>query len=110
MQLIRTPRWTRAGGFVLLALLAWLLPYQLNSYWISVADIAILYALWRHIPQTRPADILLKIGIGLWAAATAIHWFLFASRNYTSNRPFARAVATRLPSNVFRLDVSVPRA
>jgi ABC-type branched-subunit amino acid transport system ATPase component/ABC-type branched-subunit amino acid transport system permease subunit len=45
MQLIRNPRWTRAGGFVLLALLAWLLPYQLNSYWISVADIAILYAL-----------------------------------------------------------------
>jgi branched-chain amino acid transport system permease protein len=28
-----------------LAVLAWLLPYQLNVYWISVADIAILYAL-----------------------------------------------------------------
>ena len=36
----------RAGGpFVLLAVLAWLLPYQLNVYWISVADVAILFAL-----------------------------------------------------------------
>ena len=29
----------------MLAVIAWLLPYQLNVYWISVADIAILFAL-----------------------------------------------------------------
>jgi branched-chain amino acid transport system permease protein len=37
---------------VLLAVLAWVLPYQLNIYWISVADTAILFA-------------LLAIGMGL---------------------------------------------
>jgi branched-chain amino acid transport system permease protein len=42
----------RAGGLVLLAVLAWLLPYQLNVYWISVADVAILFA-------------LLSVGMGL---------------------------------------------
>jgi branched-chain amino acid transport system permease protein len=45
-------RWARAGGLALLAVLAWLLPYQLNVYWISVADIAILFA-------------LLSVGMGL---------------------------------------------
>jgi branched-chain amino acid transport system ATP-binding protein/branched-chain amino acid transport system permease protein len=49
---LRSPRWGRAGGLVLLAVLAWLLPYQLNVYWISVADIAILFA-------------LLSVGMGL---------------------------------------------
>jgi branched-chain amino acid transport system permease protein len=42
---VRTPRAARLGGLTVLAVLAWLLPYQLNVYWISVADIAILYAL-----------------------------------------------------------------
>lgn len=42
---LRAPQAARAGGLVLLAVLAWLLPYQLNVYWISVADIAILFAL-----------------------------------------------------------------
>jgi branched-chain amino acid transport system permease protein len=42
----------RAAGLVLLAAVAWLVPYRLNSYWISVADIAILFA-------------LLAIGMGL---------------------------------------------
>ncbi len=41
----RTPRLARAGGLAVLAVTAWLLPYQLNVYWISVADIAILFAL-----------------------------------------------------------------
>jgi branched-chain amino acid transport system permease protein len=45
-------RQLRAGALVLVAVLAWLLPYRLNSYWISVADIAILFA-------------LLAIGMGL---------------------------------------------
>jgi branched-chain amino acid transport system ATP-binding protein/branched-chain amino acid transport system permease protein len=36
------PRWL---GLALLAVVAWLLPYQLNVYWISVADIALLFAL-----------------------------------------------------------------
>jgi branched-chain amino acid transport system permease protein len=42
----------RAGGLVLLAVAAWLLPYRLNIYWISVADTALLFA-------------LLAIGMGL---------------------------------------------
>ncbi len=42
---LRTPRLARAGGLAVLAVTAWLLPYQLNVYWISVADIAILFAL-----------------------------------------------------------------
>ena len=42
---LRTPRWARAGGLAVLAVAAWLLPYQLNVYWISVADVAILFAL-----------------------------------------------------------------
>ncbi len=37
-------RW-RLAGLALLALAAWLLPYQLNVYWISVADTALLFAL-----------------------------------------------------------------
>jgi branched-chain amino acid transport system permease protein len=45
-------RISRASGLALLAVLAWLLPYQLNVYWISVADIAILFA-------------LLSVGMGL---------------------------------------------
>ena len=40
-----SPRWARAVGLVVLAVVAWLLPYQLNIYWISVADTAILFAL-----------------------------------------------------------------
>ena len=42
----------RAGGLVVLAVAAWLLPYRLNIYWISVADTALLFA-------------LLAIGLGL---------------------------------------------
>jgi branched-chain amino acid transport system permease protein len=42
----------RVGGLVLLAAVALLVPYRLNSYWISVADTAILFA-------------LLAIGMGL---------------------------------------------
>ena len=42
---LRTPRLARAGGLSVLAVAAWLLPYQLNVYWISVADVAILFAL-----------------------------------------------------------------
>jgi branched-chain amino acid transport system permease protein len=40
------------AGLAVLAVLAWLLPYQLNIYWISVADTALLFA-------------LLAIGMGL---------------------------------------------
>ena len=35
----------RLPGLLLLAVVAWLLPYQLNVYWISVADTALLFAL-----------------------------------------------------------------
>jgi branched-chain amino acid transport system permease protein len=35
----------RLPGLVLLAVVAWLLPYRLNVYWISVADTALLFAL-----------------------------------------------------------------
>ena len=52
MSLLRSPRGLRAGGLVVLAVAAWLLPYRLNIYWISVADTALLFA-------------LLAIGMGL---------------------------------------------
>jgi branched-chain amino acid transport system permease protein len=42
----------RLAGLVLLAVVAWLLPYRLNVYWISVADTALLFA-------------LLAVGLGL---------------------------------------------
>jgi len=44
-QAFRSPKLTRAAGLAVLVVLAWLLPYQLNVYWISVADTAILFAL-----------------------------------------------------------------
>ena len=47
-----TPGRLRLAGLTLLAVLLWLLPYQLNVYWISVADTALLFA-------------LLAIGMGL---------------------------------------------
>jgi branched-chain amino acid transport system permease protein len=47
-----SPRTARLGGLAVLAVVAWLLPYQLNIYWISVADTALLFA-------------LLAIGMGL---------------------------------------------
>jgi branched-chain amino acid transport system permease protein len=52
VRLVQSPRSARLGGLVVLAVLAWLLPYQLNIYWISVADTALLFA-------------LLAIGMGL---------------------------------------------
>jgi branched-chain amino acid transport system permease protein len=51
-RLAASPGRVRAGGLVLLAVAAWLLPYRLNIYWISVADTALLFA-------------LLAIGMGL---------------------------------------------
>jgi branched-chain amino acid transport system permease protein len=42
----------RLAGLAVLAILAWLLPYHLNVYWISVADTALLFA-------------LLAVGLGL---------------------------------------------
>ncbi len=47
-----SPGRARAAGLTVLAVAAWLLPYRLNIYWISVADIALLFA-------------LLAIGMGL---------------------------------------------
>ena len=52
LSLARSPRFARLGGLAVLAVVAWLLPYQLNIYWISVADTALLFA-------------LLAIGMGL---------------------------------------------
>ena len=45
LQALRSPKWARAGGLAVLLVIAYLLPYQLNIYWISVADTAILFAL-----------------------------------------------------------------
>ena len=47
-----TPGRLRGAALVALAVVAWLLPYRLNVYWISVADTALLFA-------------LLAIGMGL---------------------------------------------
>jgi len=44
-QALKSPKWARAGGLAVLLVIAYLLPYQLNIYWISVADTAILFAL-----------------------------------------------------------------
>jgi len=52
LQTLRSPKWARAGGLAVLLVIAYLLPYQLNIYWISVADTALLFA-------------LLAIGMGL---------------------------------------------
>lgn len=84
-------------------------------------SIVSLVALWWHTPPGRLAVVLLRICVGAWAGTTAVHWSLFAVRNYAAGRSFAEAVATRLvnkdPSNhdmvsssdVLRMDVSVPR-
>lgn len=52
MSRIWSRRGRRVGGLVVLAVIAWVLPYQLNIYWISIADTALLFA-------------LLAIGMGL---------------------------------------------
>jgi predicted ferric reductase len=80
----------------------------------------VLITIWRHISLKKPAQIFLEIGIGLWAIATAIHWILFAFRNFVFGRSFATAVAKRRsnvgsnqslvdPSNVLQVDIAVPR-
>jgi branched-chain amino acid transport system permease protein len=45
LRTLRSPRSARTAGLAVLLVLAYLLPYQLNVYWISVADTAILFAL-----------------------------------------------------------------
>ena len=35
----------KAAGLVILAVLACLLPHQLNVYWIHVADVAVIYGI-----------------------------------------------------------------
>ncbi|MBV9451675.1 MAG: branched-chain amino acid ABC transporter ATP-binding protein/permease [Streptosporangiaceae bacterium] len=52
MSTVLTPFRVRLLGLAVLAVVAWLLPYRLNIYWISVADTALLFA-------------LLAIGMGL---------------------------------------------
>lgn len=80
----------------------------------------VLIAIWRHVSSKKAAEVFLRIGVYLWATATAAHWLLFARRNCTFGRPFATAVAVRLSnrestqslvdqSNVLRVDIAVPR-
>ena len=82
----------------------------LNSH--TLLAIAALAAAWVHVPPGRPAKLFLRIGICLWAIVTAIHWLLFAFRNFALRRPFARATATAFSDadlSAFRVDITVPR-
>jgi predicted ferric reductase len=83
--------------------------------------VVVLVVIWRHVSSKKPAELFLRIGIYLWTIATAIHWVLFAFRNFVFGRPYATAVAIRLSnndpsngslldsSNVLQVDVTVPR-
>lgn len=84
-------------------------------------SVAGLIAIGCHVFSTKPAEIFLQIGICLWAGVATVNWVLFAFRNFVIGRPFAKAVATRLPNssqsnpmlidptNVLRVDITVPR-
>jgi predicted ferric reductase len=84
-------------------------------------SIVVLIAIWCHTSSRKPANLFLRIGIYLWTIANAAHWVHFAFRNFVFSRPFATAVAMRLsnrvpfsqalvdPSNVFQVDIIVPR-
>jgi predicted ferric reductase len=102
-------------GFVRHAIYEWFL----NSH--MLLSLLIVLAAWRHVPSKTPAWVLIRIAMGLWAGATAIHWLVFAFRNLAWRRPLAAVVATRLssrdpsdhalvdPLNVLRVDITVPR-
>jgi predicted ferric reductase len=91
----------------------------LNSH--LLLSVVVFIAIWRHVSSKKPAELFLKIGIYLWTIATAVHWILFAFRNFAFGRSFATAVVKRLsnrdpwdqslldPSNVLRVDIDVPR-
>lgn len=91
----------------------------LNSH--LILSVIVLIAAWRHVSSKKPAGLFVRIGICLWAIATAIHWIMFAFRNFVFGRPFATAVARRLssqdaldkslvdPSNVLQVDIAIPR-
>ncbi|KFY92686.1 hypothetical protein V500_04068, partial [Pseudogymnoascus sp. VKM F-4518 (FW-2643)] len=75
-----------------------------------------LLAIWRHLPTKTPAAKFLKVGICQWAIMSAVHWGLFARRNFVFGRPFATAVVTPLsnkseayPTQVLQVDITVPR-
>jgi predicted ferric reductase len=122
-QLIMSQQAGSAFGFILLlsirlvrrALYEWFL----NSH--LILSVVVFIALWRHISSQKPAEVFLRIGVGLWAIATALHWVWFAFRNVAYGRKFARARVTQPAdqykpdkslvdtSNVLQVDITVPR-
>jgi predicted ferric reductase len=102
-------------GFIRHAIYEWFL----NSH--TLLSAVVVVAAWRHVPSKTPAWLFLRIGMCLWAGATGIHWLVFAFRNLALGRPLATVVATKLsntdasdhalvgPSNVLRVDITVPR-
>ncbi|KAL5349612.1 hypothetical protein ACLOAV_005907 [Pseudogymnoascus australis] len=66
----------------------------LNSH-LLLAAMAIL-AIWRHLPSKTAAAKFLNIGMCQWAIISAVHWGLFARRNFVFGRPFATVVVTPL--------------
>ena len=91
----------------------------LNSH--LLLSVVAVIAIWRHVSSKKPAELFLRIGVYLWAVATAVHWVLFAFRNLAFRRQFATALVTRPssryegdkslvdPSNVLQVDIAVPR-
>ncbi|OBT85138.1 hypothetical protein VE02_05625 [Pseudogymnoascus sp. 03VT05] len=93
----------------------------LNSH-LLLAAIALL-AIWRHLPTKTAAAKFLNIGICQWAIISAVHWSLFARRNFVFGRPFATAIVTPLSSakpvldmpaseaypTLLQVDITVPR-
>ena len=100
-------------GFVRHAIYEWFL----NSH--TLLSAVVVVAAWRHVPSKTPAWLFLRIGMGLWAGATGIHWLIFAFRNLALGRPLATVVAAKFsdasdhalvgPSNVLRVDIAIPR-
>lgn len=82
-----------------------------------------LLAIWRHLPTKTAAAKFINIGICQWAIISAVHWGLFARRNFVFGRPFATAVVTPLspakpvldmPASeahptLLQVDITVPR-
>ena len=77
----------------------------------------VLIAIWAHVSPKKPAALFLRFGLCLWAISNATHWIMFTFRNVVVGKPFATAVAHRLPwtegsidpLGVLKVEITVPR-
>lgn len=102
-------------GFVRQAIYEWFLNVH------TLLSAVVVVAAWRHVPSKTAAGLFVRVGMGVWAVATGIHWLVFAFRNLALGRSLATAVATKLsntdpsdhalvgPLTALRVDVTVPR-